>query len=211
MFPAIAIAAGAYLWFRGGAKVEKLEAPRVVPPQPRPKTIDRRRVRFPDTLRDTPVKAVSPVPPTHKPISDEFPISDQSSIPILPKRAVRRNADDHQMPMPTADERQLYFEKQLDRPGAYGDPGTVQPQDVPEPIARDVAWQARQQHEPTQVGPADKASAAILDKQSANGFNVNQPLGAIGLNQDRLAKLVVTADDVNELFDDPKPLKKIDN
>jgi hypothetical protein len=103
----------------------------------------------------------------------------------------------------------MYFESQLDKPGAYGDPGSVIPQDIDEPFARDLAWQVRRVGEPGQMGPLDSEQAKVLDSQSPLHFNINQPLGPIGLNEDRFAKLTVSAEEVNRRFEQPRPMRKI--
>ena len=105
------------------------------------------------------------------------------------------------VPTETADVRpELYFKRQLDNPGAFGDPGSVPPQDIDEPLARDVAFRAAQTIAPGQTGPKTAAAADALDKESAMNFNIGQPLGPIGLSQDRMMKLQVTSEDVNRMF-----------
>jgi hypothetical protein len=103
-------------------------------------------------------------------------------------------------PVPAIEPRRLYFDKLQTTRGAWGDPGTVVPQDIDEPLARDVAFLVRNRHQPSMNGHVDEISMKVLEKQHPLRFNVDQPLGAIGLNQDRIAKLVLKAEDINGIY-----------
>lgn len=103
-------------------------------------------------------------------------------------------------PDPAAKLPEMYFDKQVGQGGVFGDPGTVPAQDIDEPLARDVAWLVRNRHETSQSGPTTDKCRAELAKQHPIRFNLNQPLGAIGLNQDRIAKLLLRAEDINGLY-----------
>lgn len=149
-------------------------------------------------------------------------ITTLKSMPQIPKRSTRtyqplvtnlrtppeRNRPQTKFELPSPKRRRMYFEAQLDKPGVYGDPGTVMPQDIDEPFARDIAWQVRRVAEPGQMGPTADQSK-VMESQAAQKFNINQPLGPIGLNEDRFAKLTVSAEDINARFGDPKPLRSI--
>ncbi len=100
----------------------------------------------------------------------------------------------------TSRPKKLYFEDSQSVLGAFGDPGTVPPQDVNEPLARDIPFLVRHRYETGQAGPTSADTAAELVGQYPWRYNLNQPLGAIGLNVDRMSKLLIRAEDVNQIY-----------